>query len=90
LGEARAVALLAAAQNRLSLFEYAPAEVKSTVAGYGRADKAQVKFVVRRSLNLSETEAIADDASDAIALALCHLAALRYQPSAAAQKEPPR
>ncbi|HEY2664484.1 MAG TPA: crossover junction endodeoxyribonuclease RuvC [Candidatus Binataceae bacterium] len=87
LGEARAIALLAAAQNRLSLFEYAPAEVKLTVTGYGRADKAQVKFVVRRSLNLAETEAIADDASDAIAIALCHLAAFRYQPRLAAQKE---
>jgi crossover junction endodeoxyribonuclease RuvC len=86
LGEARAVALLAAAQNGLSLFEYAPAEVKLTVTGYGRADKAQVKFVVRRSLNLAESEAIADDASDAIALALCHLAAFRDETRSAAQR----
>jgi crossover junction endodeoxyribonuclease RuvC len=48
LGEARAMALLAAADNRLELFEYAPAHVKLTVAGHGRADKSQVKFMVRR------------------------------------------
>jgi crossover junction endodeoxyribonuclease RuvC len=84
LGEARAIALLAAAQNRLTLFEYAPAEVKLTVAGYGRADKQQVKFVVRRSLGLTEAEPIADDASDAIALALCHLATSRFGPASAA------
>ena len=50
LGEARAMALLAAAAHRLDLFEYAPAHIKLTVAGHGRADKAQVKFMVRRAL----------------------------------------
>jgi len=73
LGEARAMALLAAAEHGIGLFEYAPAKVKLTVAGYGRADKAQLKLMVRRRLSLDESVALADDASDALALALCHL-----------------
>jgi crossover junction endodeoxyribonuclease RuvC len=78
LGEARAMALLAAAANRLDLFEYAPAHVKLSVAGHGRADKAQVKFMVRRALAMSETSALADDAADALAIALCHLSMARF------------
>lgn len=73
LGEARAVAMLAAASRGLALFEYAPNEVKLTVAGHGHADKAQVKFMVRRALGVGEEVALADDASDALAIALCHL-----------------
>ena len=73
LGEARAVAMLAAAARGLALYEYAPNEVKSTVLGYGHAAKAQVKFMVRRALGISEELALADDASDALAIALCHL-----------------
>ncbi len=48
LGEARAMAMLAAAHRRLELFEYTPTHVKLSVAGYGRADKDQVKYMVRR------------------------------------------
>ena len=78
LGEARAMALLAAATHRLALFEYAPAHVKLTVAGHGRADKRQVKFMVRRALAMDETAALADDAADALAIALCHLSMARF------------
>ncbi len=73
LGEARAMAILAAAQRKLVLFEYAPNQVKLSVAAYGHADKKQVKFMVRRALNLDESTELADDATDALALALCHL-----------------
>lgn len=73
IGEARAAVLLAAARNKLPVFEYAPAEVKLTVAGYGRAGKSQVKFMVRQSLRMADDRELADDASDALALALCHL-----------------
>jgi crossover junction endodeoxyribonuclease RuvC len=73
IGEARAMALLAAAEHGVGLFEYAPSEVKLMVAGYGRADKAQVKLMVRRTLGLDESFPLADDASDALALAVCHL-----------------
>jgi crossover junction endodeoxyribonuclease RuvC len=73
LGEARAVAMLAAAHRQLPVFEYMPTDVKLTVAGYGRADKEQVKRMVRRTLVLDETVALTDDAGDALAIALCHL-----------------
>jgi crossover junction endodeoxyribonuclease RuvC len=71
IGEARAVALLAAAQAGLSVRPYSPAEVKLTVTGYGRSDKAQVQELVRVQLGLSEAPTPAD-ASDALAVALCH------------------
>jgi crossover junction endodeoxyribonuclease RuvC len=81
LGEARAMALLAAAHARLPLFEYAPAHVKLTVAGHGRADKSQVKFMVRRALAMDESSALADDAADALAIALCHMSMARFPPA---------
>jgi crossover junction endodeoxyribonuclease RuvC len=73
LGEARAMAMLAAAERELPLFEYPPNEVKLCVAGHGHADKAQVKYMVRKLLRLDAALELADDAADALALALCHL-----------------
>lgn len=87
LGEARATAMLAAAARGLALFEYTPNEVKLTVAGHGHADKAQVKFMVRRALSVGEEVALADDASDALAIALCHLFCARVTAAAAANVE---
>ena len=84
LGEARAMAMLAAAARGLVLFEYTPNQVKLTVAGHGHADKAQVKFMVRRALGVSEEVALADDASDALAIALCHLFCARVTAAVAA------
>jgi crossover junction endodeoxyribonuclease RuvC len=73
LGEARAVAMLAAARHGLEVFEYTPTDVKLSVAGYGRADKRQVKQMVCRTLMLNDGSELADDAADALALALCHV-----------------
>jgi crossover junction endodeoxyribonuclease RuvC len=73
LGEARAIAILAAAQRGLGLFEYAPNVVKLAVAAYGHADKKQVKFMVSQALRIDRALDLADDATDALALALCHL-----------------
>jgi len=78
LGQARAAALLAAARAGLRVYEYPPATVKQSVAGYGRGDKAQVKEMVRLQLGLLEPPE-PDDASDALAVALCHV----YQSRAA-------
>ncbi|HYA35380.1 MAG TPA: crossover junction endodeoxyribonuclease RuvC [Candidatus Binataceae bacterium] len=72
LGEARAMAMLAAADREIELFEYAPNEVKLSVAAFGHAEKAQVKFMVRRTLRLDDGVELADDESDALALAICH------------------
>ncbi len=71
IGEARAVALLAAAQAGLPVSAYAPAEVKLAVAGSGRSDKAQVQEMVRLQLGLEKAPQPADVA-DALAVALCH------------------
>src|SRR5260370_29924907 len=73
LGEARAMAMLAAAERGLAMYEYPPNEVKLCVAGHGHADKAQVKYMVRKTLKLDPALDLADDAADALAIALCHL-----------------
>ena len=72
LGHARGVALLAAAQAGLPIFEYAPREVKQSVVGTGSATKRQVSSMVRRLLELGDAE-MREDESDAVAVALCHL-----------------
>ena len=75
LGHARGVALLAAANAGLQVDAYPPALVKRTVAGRGRADKAQVARLVGAILGLRELPAV--DASDALAIAITHLQASR-------------
>ena len=72
LGHARGVALLAAVEGGYPLFEYTPAEIKRTVVGYGRAEKAQVAEMVRMLLGLDEAPT-PHDASDALAVAICHV-----------------
>ena len=71
LGHARGIALLAAAQHELPVFEYSPLEIKSAIVGYGRAEKGQVQIMVRHLLRLSEIPT-PDDAADALAVAICH------------------
>jgi crossover junction endodeoxyribonuclease RuvC len=73
MGAARAAALIAAADHGLPVYEYAPRKVKSAVVGNGNADKAQVAFMVRALLGLSETPP--PDAADALAIAIAHLQA---------------
>ena len=84
LGQVRGVAMLAAASCGLSIAEYAPLAIKSSVTGYGRAEKIQVQNMVMRLLDLKELPQPAD-AADALAIAICHLhtsATLRRQASA--------
>jgi crossover junction endodeoxyribonuclease RuvC len=71
LGHARGVALLAVEQHGLPMVEYTPMQVKSAVVGYGRAEKHQVQEMVRRLLCLPDKAG--PDASDALAVAICHL-----------------
>jgi crossover junction endodeoxyribonuclease RuvC len=72
LGHARGVALLAAAEAGLPVVEYAPAEIKRAVVGYGRAEKHQVQQMVRLLLGL-EVAPSPHDVADALAVAICHL-----------------
>ena len=71
LGHARGVALLAAANRGLPVWEYAPREVKMAIVGEGGASKQQVQYMVRAILNLPR-KPMPEDASDAVAVALCH------------------
>jgi crossover junction endodeoxyribonuclease RuvC len=72
LGHARGVALLAACEENLAIAEYAPAEIKRAVVGYGRAEKPQVQQMVKLLLGLDHAPT-PHDAADALAVAICHL-----------------
>lgn len=72
LGHVRAVAMLAADGVGLPVAEYSPLEVKSSMVGYGRAEKSQVQEMVKRVFSLAEAPQ-SHDAADALAVALCHL-----------------
>lgn len=75
LGTARGAALLAAAEQGLSIHEYAPRRVKQSVVGLGAAQKGQVSFMVRALLGLTETPPA--DAADALAIGLTHFQTAR-------------
>ena len=77
LGHARGMALLGAAQSGIPVFEYSPRKVKQAVTGNGNASKDQVKYMVKMILGL-KSDSIPDDASDALAIALCHTKQFRY------------
>jgi crossover junction endodeoxyribonuclease RuvC len=70
LGEARGVAMAAAAASSVTLCEYSPATIKKSVVGYGRADKSQVQAAVSRLFRL--TSPPGEDEADALAAAACH------------------
>lgn len=72
LGQARGVALAAAARGGLAVAEYSPATVKKAVVGSGAADKSQIAFMVQRLLPAAG--AVTADAADALGVALCHAA----------------
>src|SRR5215468_4023926 len=73
LGAARGAAILAAAENGLPVFEYAPKRIKQATVGTGGAKKNQVAFMMRALLGLTETPD--PDSADALAIALTHLRA---------------
>jgi crossover junction endodeoxyribonuclease RuvC len=71
LAHVRGVALLALAESGLPVNEYSPMEVKTSVVGYGRAEKEQVQLMVQTILRLPAIIR-SQDASDALAVAICH------------------
>jgi crossover junction endodeoxyribonuclease RuvC len=85
LGQARGVALLAAAQAGLAVAEYAPNLVKKTIVGAGHGDKAQIRMMV--GVLLPKADPQSEDAADALAIAVTHahhrgaaLLRARYEP----------
>ncbi|MBQ3404154.1 MAG: crossover junction endodeoxyribonuclease RuvC [Oscillospiraceae bacterium] len=67
----RGVIILACEEKGIPMFEYTPLQIKQAVTGYGRAEKKQVMEMVRRLLSM-QAVAKPDDASDALAVAICH------------------
>lgn len=83
LAHARSAAILSALEKNLPVHEYGAKEVKKAVTGRGNADKAQVQFMVKNLLKIEETPEFYD-ATDALAIAICH--AIRLSSPAAASK----
>ena len=69
-GHVRGIIILAARHSGIPVFEYTPLEVKKAVVGYGMAEKSQVQQMVKAILNLPVLPP--PDASDALAIAICH------------------
>lgn len=88
LGHARGVVLLLLARAGIDVAEYAPAKVKRTIAGRGRADKRQIQLMVRALLALDDLPR--PDAADALALAVTHLRLGPMAEKLAARQRPPR
>jgi crossover junction endodeoxyribonuclease RuvC len=78
LAHVRGVALLVLAEAGLAVGEYSPLEIKTSVVGYGRAEKEQVQLMVGSLLQLKEIVK-SQDASDALAAAICHANQVRYR-----------
>lgn len=72
LGQARGVALAAAARRGLAVAEYSPATIKKSIVGSGAADKTQIAFMVKRLLPTAGE--MTADSADALGVALCHAA----------------
>lgn len=71
VAEARGTILLALKKKNIPIYEYTPLQVKSSVTGYGKAQKHQVIMMTKMLLKLRETPK-PDDAADALAIAICH------------------
>lgn len=70
VSQARGVVLYLAQTYNLPIFEFTPLQVKNFICGYGKADKKQVQFVIKKIFSLKQTPK-PDDAADALAIALC-------------------
>jgi crossover junction endodeoxyribonuclease RuvC len=76
VGQARGVAILAAANKGLPVYEYTPLEVTQNVTGYGHGGKRQIQEMVKIQLGLHSIPQ-PDDAADALAVAICHMTKVR-------------
>jgi len=76
VGQARGVALLNIAKNDIPIFEFTPLQLKQTLTNYGRADKNQIKKMIKIFLNLKDIPK-SDDSADALGLAICAINCLK-------------
>lgn len=77
VGQARGVILVTLEEAGLPIGEYTPLQVKQAISGYGQADKKQMQSMVQMLLSLDMTPK-PDDAADALAIAITHLHAARF------------
>ncbi len=77
VGQARGVLLLTAMEEKKSIVEFTPLEVKLAITGYGKADKKQIQEMVKILLHLKSIPK-PDDAADALAIAICAAHQARY------------
>ncbi len=86
LAHVRGVVLAAIAEAGVELGEYSPLSVKSSVVGYGRAEKSQVQLMVR---TLTGITVESEDAADALAVAICHVNSYKSSPNGSSSKSSP-
>ncbi len=77
VAEARGVILNTLVKNKIEIFEYTPLQAKLAIVGYGRAEKNQVKDMVKKFLELEQMPKL-DDTTDALAIAICHTHSSRF------------
>ena len=85
LAHVRGAAMLVAAEAGLSVCEYSPLDIKISVVGYGRAEKQQVQMMVLSLLGINQQFA-SFDATDALAVAICHGNRMNYPVAAGARR----
>jgi crossover junction endodeoxyribonuclease RuvC len=77
VAQARGVILSTLEENNIPVYEYTPLQVKQALVGYGRADKLQIKSMVKTFLCLDKMPKL-DDTTDALALSICHCHSFKY------------
>ena len=78
VAEARGVMLCVLEKNNIKIAEYTPLQVKQALVGYGRAEKTQIKQMVKEILKLENMPKL-DDTTDALAIAICYLNSYKYE-----------
>lgn len=78
VAQARGVILLTLEENAIPMFEYTPLVVKQTITGHGRAQKNEVKMMVKNYIKLDNNIKL-DDTIDSVALAICHAQNSRFK-----------
>ncbi len=85
IGQAQAIAILAATNQGIPTYEYTPTQIKQRVTNYGASSKEQIQEMVRLQLGLAQIPQ-PNDAADALAVALCHLSEIHLSHLLAEQK----
>lgn len=77
VAQARGVIVTALESSNIPVFEYTPLQIKQALVGYGRADKEQIKRMVKEYLKLEKMPRL-DDTTDALAIAICHCHSFKF------------